>query len=231
MLLPNRLTLMQRIQDAVKNDYTWYDLGDVSFSKWEAFQARIAGAYNTDMPKSTRSKRRSAGEAVVLLYGCEPPPFSSDAKVAWVMLVTDGKGRVHGREEGLREFKTNRLELDGYELVHDGVSWSWQMTRQRISYWRERINATAAMPPAQRSIGQDAAGSFDPDIERVMDALYHAPGFRLVRRQIGKLVAYAKGEWKRLRPDTGVQIRTRSFLPYVQRLPNQKRAAKGSSHD
>jgi len=71
--------------------------------------------------------------------------------------------------------------------------------------------------------GSDYDGPFDPDIEKIMDALYHAPGFRLVRRQVGKLVAYAKGEWRRLRPDTSVAIRTRGFLPYVQRLPNIKK--------
>ena len=55
-----------------------------------------------------------------------------------------------------------------------------------------------------------------------MAALYNMPGFRLVRRQAGKLVAFANGEWRRLRPATGPQIRKQTFLPYVQRLPNQK---------
>ena len=48
-----------------------------------------------------------------------------------------------------------------------------------------------------------------------MAALYNMPGFRLVRRQAGKLVAFANGEWRRLRPATGPQIRKQTFLPYA----------------
>ena len=62
-----------------------------------------------------------------------------------------------------------------------------------------------------------------------MAALYNMPGFRLVRRQAGKLVAFANGEWRRLRPATGPQIRKQTFLPYVQRLPNQKPPRKPSN--
>ena len=219
MLLPYRLTLMQRLQDAARNDYAFYTTGTIDRVKWEAFVAKMSGAYETDLPKSTRSKRRSAGEAVSLLYGCEPPPYADDQRICWVLVVSAGRGRVHGREQ-LLEFAKQRLELDGYELVHDGVGWSWRMTTKRYHYWRERIHAVAAKRPEKRSVGEDAEGTFDADIETVMDALYNAPGFRLVRRQVGHLVNYAKGEWKRLRPMTGVQIRSRSFLPYVQRLPN-----------
>lgn len=220
MLLPNRLTLMQRIQDAARNGYTHYTVGQIERDKWPKLEAKFAGAYDTELPKSTRSKRRSAGESVSLLYGTEPPPYEPAAKVVWVLVVSEGKGRVHGREQ-LRELRHQRIELDGYELVHDGVGWSWQMTQKRVNYWRERIHACAARRPEYRSTGQDDAGAYDPEIERIMDALYNAPGFRLVRRQVGKLVAYAKAEWKRLRP-AGVQIRTRTYLPIVTRLPNQR---------
>lgn len=221
-LLPNRLTLMQRIQDAARNGYTWYTFGEIPLEKWPDFEAKFAGKYETDLSKSLRCKRRKAGEAVSLLYGHYPPPYGLRPRVTWVLAVTDGRGRVHGSEK-LHEFRRDRLTFDGYELVHDGVSWTWQMTRARVNYWRERIHAIAAIQPESRRIGQDSAGSFDMDIEQVMDALYNAPGFRLVRRQIGKLVAFAKAEWKRLRPNTGVLIRERTFLPYVQRLPNSKK--------
>lgn len=158
-----------------------------------------------------------------MLFACQPPPYAVERKIVWVLVVTDGVGRVAVREQ-LKFIGSERIELEGYELVHDGVSWSWQMTRKRFHYWKERIHAVAAKQPKVRGVGEDVEGRFDPDIEQVMDALYHAPGFRLVRRQVGKLVAYAKGEWRRLRPGTSVQIRPRSFLPFVQRLPNVKKA-------
>ena len=65
-----------------------------------------------------------------------------------------------------------------------------------------------------------ARGEFDAEIEALMDELYRAPGFRLMRRQIGKLVGFAHGEWRRLRPEGGPQIRPRTFLAYVTRRPN-----------
>ena len=81
----------------------------------------------------------------------------------------------------------------------------------------------ASAPPDRRQIRRDAAGEFDAEIESVMDELYRAPGFRLMRRQIGKLVAFAQGEWRRLRPESGPQIRPRTFLPYMTRRSNSPR--------
>ena len=220
-LLPNRLTLLQRVQDAASNNYSHYTPGQVGHERWPHLEAKFAGQYETDLAKSTRSRRRRAGQAVALLYGCEPPPYQIDAPVFWVLVATAGKGRVHAREE-LREFTSQRIEIDGFELVHDGVGWSWRMTQKRYHYWREKIHLIAARKPERRQLGTDLDGRYDAEIERVMNALYNQPGFRLVRRQVGHLVAFAKGEWTRLRPADGPKIRRREFLPYVQRLPNQK---------
>lgn len=221
MLLPDRLTLMQRIQDAARHGYHHYTMGHVSPEKWPELSRKFAGLYATDLTKSTRSSRRKRGEAVALLYGAESSPYESPSRVAWALLCTEGAGRVHVREQ-LRDMRTERLHLHGYELVHDGVSWSWRMTRERYNYWRERIHAVAAFPPERRSTGEDFAGRFDVDAEAIQDALYHAPGFRLVRRQVGELVQFLRMEWRRLRPAAGVQPRVRSFLPYVQRLSNHR---------
>ena len=62
----------------------------------------------------------------------------------------------------------------------------------------------------------------------MFDALYNTPGFRLVRRQVGQLVTFARREWERLRPASGPKLNARTFLPYVTRLPNQrKKSAEG----
>ena len=101
-------------------------------------ETKFASAYETDLAKSTRSRRRRAGQAVSLLYGCEPPLPARRAR----RLGAGGhrrQGRVHAREQ-LREFASQRIEVDGYELVHDGVSWSWRFTQARYRYWRERIH-------------------------------------------------------------------------------------------
>ena len=221
MLLPDRLTLMQRLQDAARNGFTHYTLGQVEPAKWAKLATKFAHAYETDLSKATRSRRRRAGQAVALLYGASPPPYIEAGKVTWALVVTEGKGRVHEREQ-LRELRAERIELDGYELVHDGVSWSWRMTQKRYRYWQDRIREICTKPPARRAVAQRDGVTVDPDIEQVLDALYNAPGFRLVRRQVGQLVTYARREWQRVRPENGPQLHARSFLPYVRRLPNAR---------
>jgi len=219
-ILPDSLTYMQRIQDAARLGYPWYVSGELSLEKWASLEIKLSELYDCNLPKSTRSKRRSSGEAVTLLYAVAGPPDQSPRMVRWVMAVTDGKGRVHAREKLLR-FDTERCSfIDRYELVHDGVGWSWRMNRKRVEALRERIHEIASAPPDRRQIRRDADGQYDAEIESLMDELYRAPGFRLMRRQIGKLVGFAQGEWRRLRPESGPQIRPRTFLPYVTRRPN-----------
>jgi hypothetical protein len=229
MLLPNRLTFMQRVQDCARLGYSNYFLGQIAADKWGALEWKLAGAYETELAKATRSKRRKRGEAVTLVYAYRMPRFhKAEDLIRWVMVSTDGRGRIHGRE-ALSRFDRARLTIDGYELVHDGVGWSWQMTRERFEYWRDRIHMIASRDRDHRKSASDSKGEFDVEIEAAMDVLYRQPGFRLVRRQIGRLVAFARHEWRRLRPEVGVQIRTRSFLPYVQRLPNNPGNSKRRS--
>ncbi len=211
---------MQRLQDAARHGYAFYVTGETSEEKWPALAAKFSEIYLCALPKSTRSKRRKSGEAVTMLYAYQDPYKSASGAIVWALMVTDGRGRVHARET-LLQLTKDRFVLGGYELVHDGVGWSWKMTRERVDYWREKIHTIAAMRPKMRVIETGAYGKVDQDIEKVMDVLYNAPGFRLVRRQVGMLVHFARGEWARLRPNSTVQIRTRTFLPYVGRLSNK----------
>lgn len=225
-LLPNRLTLMQRIQDAAGHGYTHYTMGQIPPDRWHGLEAKFARAYDTDLAKSTRSRWRRSGHSVAQLYGCSPPPYAPTEPVVWVLMATPGRGRIHVREL-MDEIEAKRIVLDGYELVHDGSTWTWQMTQARYRYWRELIHTIAGRGPERRRYGTDEQGRYDAEIERVMDQLYNTPGFRLVRRQVGHLLHYARRQWKELRPKAGPQIRRRDFLPYVQRLPNSQKPSKG----
>jgi hypothetical protein len=220
MLVDNRLVFMQRCVDAATHGFTHYTMGQTS--DYEALQERFDGLYETGISKATRSRRRRSGAAVAMVYGCPAMPLEPTHKVTWILLVTPGKGRVHQREQ-LKPIQAERIRVGSYEMVHDGVSWSWQMTRERFGYWRDRIHSIASLSPDRRQfhLGPDGQRE-DRAIEEVMDALYRQPGFRLIRRQVGKLVSFARGEWRRLRPRREPLIRTRTFLPYVQRLPNQR---------
>jgi hypothetical protein len=62
-------------------------------------------------------------------------------------------------------------------------------------------------------------------------SLYGSPGFRLVRRQVGMLSKWLRGEWTRLRKDNESMPPLPTFLAYVRRLPNpvpKKRVKKGA---
>jgi hypothetical protein len=130
---------------------------------------------------------------------------------------------VREQLQDLRQ-KDHRLATpDGrYELVHDGVSWSWQMSKPCLKKYRERIHQVAAQPFSRRRQIEIDGVVRDLAIERLQDQLYAEPGFRLIRRQVGQLVRYLRGEWKRLRPVCGPQPREISFLPYVRFRPNKQ---------
>lgn len=218
-LLPNFLTLCQRIQDCSSKGFRLYVTGQIEPEKWPKFEAKMVASYELDMSDSTRSKRRKKGESVARLYAC---PILS-GPIQWVMMVTEGAGRIHSKED-LQHIEAKRLEIGGFELVHDGVGWTWKMTSARFKYWKDRILTISKRPPERRKIviNPDTLRQHDAEIETVMDALYGSPGFRLVRRQVGQLVAHANASWTRFRPSSGPSIRKRSYLPYVRRLPNVK---------
>ena len=225
MLLPDKLTLMQRIQDGAVYDFAFYLVGECPAEKWGRLQQKMVRTYEANLTPSTRARRRRSGEAVTMVYGASPPPFRPDGPIQWVLMASQGAGLVH-RLESLKELSKDRIELDGYELVHDGVGWSWRMTRARQKYWANRIHEICAYPPAKRREKMRDGVLVDPDIEEVMDVLFNTPGFRLVRRQVGQLVTLAKREWQRHRPSNGPKLLPRTFLPYVRRLPNKKRVVE-----
>lgn len=224
MLLPDRVTFMQRLQAAPGLGYTRWFIGRVDAEKWLKLEAKFAQRYGTDLDKGTRYRRRRAGEVVALVYGF-PTALESERKdIVYCLLASEGKGLLNDFEKDMKQFDQERVKVDGYELVHDGKTWSWRMTQRTFSMWREQIHRAAALPPTRRRKGFDALGPYDHHAEEIMDLLYSTPGFRLVRRQVGQLAHYMREEFKRLRPAGWPALRQRTFLKYVQRLPNEKRA-------
>lgn len=226
-LLPDFLTFCQRLQDCASRGFRLYVTGQIEPEKWPKFETKMVSAYELDMSDSSRSKRRKKGESVARLYACPIP----GGPIQWVMMVTEGKGRIHSKED-LQHIEKKRLEIGGFELVHDGVCWTWKMTSARVRYWKKRILDIAKRSPEKRKINIDleTRKASDTEIEAVMDTLYRSPGFRLVRRQVGGLVAHANASWARYRPSSGPSIRKRTYLPYVRRLPNVK-ATKDMSNE
>ncbi len=201
----SKILAMQRLQDAARFDYHLYFQGEIGFEKLAALSKKFAREYDTELTKSQRSRRKLSGEAVTQFLVWKPE--SGDKAIFW-LLTTGGKGRVMEREQfvDLRD-KEHRLSLTGYELVHDGVSWSWRMEKTTYTNHQKRLrNAILAKN--------------DLALQMAIASLYNSPGFRLVRRQVGMLSKWLRGEWKRLRKDTESMPALPTFLAYVRRLPN-----------
>lgn len=225
MRLNRKAYLMQRIQlAAVCGTVTRFVSGELDDeAAVERFMRKMRDRYETDLKPDTKSKRRRAGVATVDFWVYErPTAIEGKAPFWWVLLVSEGKGRVVEAErliplqpEGAARSK--RLELDGYELVHDGVGWSWQMTRATVSRWHEQIRRICSAAPGRC----DRARA-----EKLISDMSRAPGFRLVRRQVGHLLARFRGEWTRLRAKSEPMPQMPTFLPYVRMLPKSKRSER-----
>lgn len=228
MLYDTSLTMMQRLQQAAGNDYLFYTTGRIQRDKFDDLVCKFNLQYETGISRQSKARRKRSGMATSCLHVLHTrwlPQSNEEQQIWFVLMATKGTGRIHVRErlQDLRQ-KDSRLTTadDRYELVHDGVSWSWKITKSHYKKYRERIHQIAALPaPRRRQIEMDGIVR-DLAIERLQDQLYAEPGFRLVRRQVGQLVKYLRAEWKRLRPVAGPQPREISYLPYVRFRPNKQ---------
>lgn len=211
------LVFMQRVQHAAAREYHYYIVGAVEEAKFEKLAERFQTYYGVNDSKYSRHRRRARGEAVTVLHAVR-----FDQKIHFCLMSTSGKGRVTERERlnDLR-VKSSRLKspCGKYQLIHDGRSWSWAMTKEQYQKWRERIHIIAALPPERRKITTYNGETKDPHIEKILDRLYAEPGFRMVRKQIGQLVVYLDHEWSRHRPTSNPRPYQRTFLSYVRILP------------
>ena len=201
----SKILVMQRLQDAARFAYHLYFQGEFGLEKLPAIAKKFAREYDTELTKSQRSRRKLSGEAVTQFLVWKPD--SGDTVTFW-LLTTGGKGRVMDRETfvDLRD-KAHRISLTGYELVHDGVSWSWRMEKTTYTNHQKRLRNAML---AKNNLA----------LEMAIASLFGSPGFRLVRRQVGMLSKWLRGEWTRLRKDNEPMPPLPTFLAYVRRLPN-----------
>lgn len=199
----SKILLMQRLQDYGRLGYQYYFQGEVGIDKLNSLTRKFAQQYETELSKFQRARRKQSGQAVTQLLIWIPE--DSDKAHFWLM-VTEGKGRVH-EQETLQDIqsKNNRISLSDYELVHDGVSWSWRMCQSTYTYHQKRLR-TAILARNDFLLGVALA------------SLFQSPGFRLIRRQVGMLTRWFRLEWRKLRKEPLPELPT--FLPYVRRLPN-----------
>lgn len=230
----DEIALMQRMQDAVRREYYFYNLQFLESSKLAKLPALISKferAYDTTIGASTRSRRKAAGEAVSVGYVFYHAPAEKDAQIEQkcatvALFTTNGLGRIHALEK-LSDARETRLTLHygrfEYELIHDGKTWTWRLTRASIKILRESIERIAKKRKERRQI----VGDVDIEIEKLQKVLYNELAyFRGVRRQVGELAKWLAACWLRHRPANGPQPEKRTFLPYVKRLPNRAKTAE-----
>ncbi|WP_322019316.1 hypothetical protein [Paraburkholderia tropica] len=216
---------MQRIQQAVVHQHVFYTFGRTDLAGFGRLTKKFADAYGTELSRQTKHKRRLAGEASSCIHGLRLTARNENGQrvVEWMLLVSAGAGLVTHREQ-LQDLRDPRLRLKSpdqqHELVHDGKTWSWRLTHRSYNQYIDRIHRIASLPPDRRRRIEIDGVTRDADAEILLDRLYAEPGFRLIRRQIGKLAAELRREWKRLRPASGPQLSERPFLPYVRFLPD-----------
>ncbi|WP_165184228.1 hypothetical protein [Paraburkholderia dioscoreae] len=226
MLHPDKIRFMQRLQHAAVHQHVFYAAGRTDLSGFDRLTKKFADAYGTELSRQTKHKRRLAGEASSCLHGVRLNTRDENGQlpVDWVLLASAGLGFVTHREQ-LQDLRDPRWRLKSpdqrHELVHDGKTWSWRLTHRSYNQYVDRIHRIASLPPDRRRQIEINDVSRDADAEILLDRLYAEPGFRLVRRQVGKLVAELRRDWKRLRPASGPQPSERTFLAYVRFLANQ----------
>jgi hypothetical protein len=226
MLHPDKIRFMQRLQQAAVHQHVFYTAGRTDLPGFDRLTKKFADAYGTDLSRQTKHKHRLAGEASSCLHGVRLTTRSENGQLSvdWVLLVSAGRGLVTHCEQ-LQDLRDPRSRLkspdERHELVHDGKTWSWRLTHRGYNQYLDRIHRIASLSPDRRRQIEINGVSRDADAEILLDRLYSEPGFRLVRRQVGKLVAELRRDWKRLRPASGPQLSERYFLAYVRFLPDQ----------
>ncbi len=194
---------MQRLQDAVRHFPLWVS-GKVELQKWDALRAKFCDLYGTELEASAKSRRKKKGHAVATLIAYRD---EKNDIVHWWLLATQGRGRVNQRET-LFGVQDRRITAPGgYELVHDGTSWSWKYSETHVRKLREAIHIAIA-------------GKHDDQVRSLVTALYSTAGFRIARTQAGKLVAFTRSEWKRIRRASEPLPQFPTAMAYVRRLPN-----------
>lgn len=200
----SKIICMQRLQDAVRHFPLWTN-GKVESQKWDALRAKFSDLYETELEASAKSRRKKKGHAVATLIAyCD----EENDIVHWWLLATQGRGRINQRETLVCAQHRRIAVSGGYELVHDGTSWSWKYSEAQIAKLRQAIHYAIA-------------GRRDDQLKSLVATLYATAGFRIARVQAGKLVAFTKSEWRRLRRSSESLPTFPTQMFYVRRLANQ----------
>ena len=214
--------VMQRIQDLVRGGYHRYTCGVISTSRLPALRAKFAARYTTDASRAERQRRRRNGLANAWLIVHRPPKA---IRAVWWLLVEDGDHLAHSTES-LRDARDrpDRLIMPdpgigrknafaeverAFELVKLDDRWTWRMSSEMKTAWRDRIRSAARTKDTEKG---------DEEWRQAMWSLRRMPGFRGIRSDAYDLVKLARHEWKRNR--SGPPVALPKLPGWTCRLPH-----------
>ena len=203
-----KTTTMQRIQQLSIRGYNWYTSGIVPHSKALKLVAKFDELYAINCNENQRSYRRKKGlsNAKLLLY-----PVKDSRTFLWWLLVTDGAGKVHEREQLSKVIDAqNKLKWsDDYELVQlnragkKDPTVTWRITKKYIAAWHMRIKKYVRKKSTE-------------DLRQTIWSLQRVPAFSEVRNQVKALRYQIHKEWQRTKKKSEEMPAMSPLIPYVR---------------
>lgn len=208
-VIVHKTTLLQRLADHVRLGYTSWTTGAVPLHRAYRLTTKFADFYATNLSADQRYRRKRDGRGNAQLLLWREHEDSPD--IYWFLLVTAGDHPAHVQER-LRNACFDRITVTGYELVQqtragqEKPAWTWRMSASHYEAWRGSV-VEVVRRHADMALGQ------------AWQSLHRSPGFAPIRRQVRKIAALCRAEWKRTR--TGPFPAPRIRVPYVSRLRHE----------
>jgi hypothetical protein len=214
LVIRYKTLLMQRLLDSVRHGYHRYTAGTVPAERALALCAKFDKRYGVALNVNQRNYRKKQGQGNARLLLAD---LDKNGTLHWFLLVSAG---VHAANEMERLHdalnRGSRIRVTGYELLEltreknkgGGVRLTWRMTDEAFRTWHHSIRAVM-----RASRGAE-------DVTELVRSLYQTPGFGATRVQVGKLVAFLRGEWIRAGRDLK-DLSLPGNLPYVRRIADQ----------
>jgi len=157
---------LQFIQDYLRNGYTSHIVRKVSSEiELKALTRKNIAIWKADRTANSRNKAYRRGQSIAV-QACYAHHDGSGFTT--ILLVKPGKD-YNILAEGLPFSnacdKNQRLTIFSYEAIHDGLCWTWRMTKQEMHRQHELIRKIARKNPKLAPITQDDFGIYDTDAE------------------------------------------------------------------
>ncbi len=207
-LATSKTAALMRVLDSVPKGYTHYTAGECPQDKLPKLLLKFHERYGIGCSPAQRMTRKKQGLANALLVIYQPallspeqvsnqvineaPPAapeqavpmpSSQHKISWLLLATEGAGAVHEQEQLRSVLEKPRLLWLGYELrrhtARGRTSWTWFRPKHQMQEWYALLGTKLN----QRNMSA---------VSEALALIARQPGFAGVREQGFALYQFAR---------------------------------------